>query len=441
MGTIIMSKIPGRKIIGKAICVFFVTMFLLTFFSRAINNILLPRVSAEYPAEGSLLKKIVSEGYIEAENFTDIFMDSDVTCKVLEIKAENGDKVSKGDLLAILEPVGKDASARQKQIDELTYAKMELVYNEMLEDYRTGVNQISLLAEIDAALKKYEQAKRRLDHVRELYESGAETEENYINAEVSCEIAKMDYETKMKAYEVSREKELSSIRKFEIDMKIQKEKMGSEDSYMIYSPVDGVVSGMYVSSGSWVNRTTKLFSITHADSSFRFTADIDIDSAELIQVGDDVSVKVISLGSDLLKGKVVRVGESRNFKGIKKEVVAEILGGNGGDTGSLTNKISGGEKGEIYIEKDTLGYTCIVPNSAVIPGINEEQGYVWVVMEKNGFLGKENYIELMDVNILDSDNSQTAIEGGITADDRIVVKTDKPLKQKGRVLVEYQIDE
>jgi multidrug resistance efflux pump len=441
MGVISAAKISEKKIIGRVICMFFGIMLLLTFFSRTINNILLPRVSAEYPTEGPLLKKIVSDGYIEAEDFTDVFMDSDVTCKVVEIKAENGDRVLKGDLLSILEPVDRDASARQKKIDELTYAKMELIYNEMLEDYKAGVNQLSLLAEIDVALKKCDQAERRMNYIRELYESGTETEESCMNAEMSYEIAKMEYETKMKAYEVSREKELSSIRKFEIDMKIQKEKMGSEDSYMIFSPVDGVISDMHVSNGSWVNRTTKLFSITHADSSFRFIADIDIDSADLIQAGDDVSIKVVSLGSDLLRGKVVRVGESRNFKGVKKEVIAEILDGNiEGKTG-LTDKISGGEKGEIYIEKDTLSYTCIVPNSAVIPGINEEHGYVWVVMEKNGFLGRENYIELMDVNILDSDNSQTAIEGGITADDRIVVKTGKPLKQKGRVLVEYEIEE
>ncbi len=434
-----------KKTISRLILIFFGTIFLLTFFSNTINNFLLPKVTAENPIEGSLMKKITGDGYIEAVSFTDIYMDSDVSCKVKEIKVEYGDMVSKGDLLAIVEPVDGDTATRQKKIDELTYEKMELAYKEMLDDYNAGVNQLSLQAEIDIALKNYEQAERRMNSVKELFEIGAESQENYKNVELSYEIAKKEYDTKSKGYEISRNKELSSIKRFELDMKIHKEKMGDDDSYMIYSPVDGVVKDIHASNGNWVSKTTKLLTITHKDSSFRFVTDIDIDSADLVQVDDKVSVKVIALGSDLLTGTVVRVGESKNFKGVKKEIVAEITDENAEanteDVKMLIDRISGGEKGQIYIERDTLNYTYLVPNSAVIPGIDEEQGYVWVVMERNGFLGKENYIEILDVNILDSDNNQTAIEGGITPDDRIVVKTDKPLKDKGRILLEYQMEE
>jgi HlyD family secretion protein len=429
-----------RKAIGRIILIFFGFMIILTFFSNTISNFTLPKISVDNPKEGTLLKKITGDGIINAKDITDIYVDSDDNCKVREVKVEAGDKVSKGDELLLVEKVNGEASEKQKKIDMLTYEKMKLIYQEMLEDYNTEVNQKGLLADMDISLMSDEQAERRLKNVKELYDSGAETLENYKSMEMNYEIAKKEYETKVEGYETARKKELSSIRKYEIDLKMQEEKMNQNvASSIIYAPLDGVVKEVYITNGTWVNKTTKLITITNKDSAFQFSVDIDIDNADLIKPGDKVTIKVIALGNEFLQGEVINVNESKNFKGVKKEVVAKIYDANPEDR--LINKISGGERGQIYIEKETLNYTFLVPNTAVIPGISETEGYVRMVKERNGFLGKENYIEIRDVLILDSDNNQTAIDGGITPDDKIVIKTNKPLKEQGRVLVEYQLED
>lgn len=432
-----------RKTIGKIVLVFFGIMILLTFFSNTINNYTLPKISVNNPTEGSLLKKITGNGIINAKDIMDVYIDSNENCKVQEVKVEVGNWVKKGDELVVIKNVMGTDTEKQKKIDELTYEKMTLIYKGMMNDYNAGVNQKSLKAGIDASLKNYEQAERRLKNVKELYDYGAETLENYKSMETVYELAKEEYETKLEGYDTARNKELANIKQYEIDMKLQEEKMKQENdiSSIIYAPLDGVVKEVWISNGTWVNKTTKLISITNNDSAFQFNVDLDIDSADLIKQGDKVTIEVTALGRELLSGEVISVGESKNFKGVKKEVIARIYDDIPGGTDKLINKISGGERGEICIEKPSLNFKFVISNMAIIPGISEDQGYVWVVREKNGFLGKENYIEVKDVTILDSDDTQTAIDGGITAEDEIVIKTDKPLKDQGRVLVERQTDE
>lgn len=431
-----------RKTIGKIILFFFIFMLLLTFFSNTINNFTLPKISVDNPQEGTLLKKITGDGIIHAKDVTEVYADSDENCKVREVKVEAGDRVKQGDELVIVEKATGEAAERQRNIDALTYEKMKLIYRDMLNDYNAKVNQMTLQAEIDISLKSCEEAERRLKNVKELYDSGAETLENYKSMEMNYEIAKKEYETKVEGYEIARKKEWSDIEKYEIDLKMQEEKMKQNEAYStVYAPLDGVVKEVYATNGAWVNRMTRLITITNEDSAFQFSVDIDIDNADLIKPKDIVTIKVIALGDELLKGEVIRVGESKEFKGVKKEVIAEIYDGDSDPGSRLINKISGGERGQIYIEKETLSYTFLVPNTAVMPGISEDEGYVRVVKERNGFFGKENYIEIRNVLILDFDNTQTAIDGGIISEDEIVIKTDKPLKEQGRVLVEYQLED
>jgi HlyD family secretion protein len=428
-----------KKAIGKVILVFFIVMLLLTFFSNTINNFMLPKISVKNPTEGTLLKKITADGIIYAKDITDVYMDSDENCKVQEVKVEVGDRIKKGDELVLAEEVNGEATEKQKRIDALTYEKMELIYQDMLKDYNTGVNQMGLKAELDISRKSCEQAERKWKNTKELYDSGVETLENYKSTEMNYEIAQKKYESSEEGLVTAKKRELSNLKKYEIDLKMQQEKMKqNEASITIYAPIGGVVKEVYVSNGAWINRTTKLITITNENSAFEFSVDIDIDSADLIKPGDKVSIKVIALGKEILRGEVVRIGESKKLKGVKKEVAAKLYDDNNYEEGKLYHKISGGERGQIYIDKNTLMYPYLVPNTAVVPGISEEEGYIRLVRERNGFLGKESYIEVKEVKIVDSDNNETAIDGGITSEDEIVIKTDKPLKEKGRVLVEME---
>jgi len=418
------------KVIGRCILIFFGVILLLTFFSNTINNYTIPKVKIEKPYQGSLLKKISGEGELKPINSTDIYIDSDISCRVQEVMVKVGNRVKKGDQLVALNK--KDIEAKTK-IENLAYEKLKLIYKEMLDNYNTNANLNSLKLEVDIAKEDYIEAENKLKSVKELFDLGIETLVNYISIEKNYKCTKIAYESKLEQYKISKSNELSSIKQFELDMKVQKEKIVTNNSSSIVAPYDGIISEVNVSKGSWINAATKLISITNDKEGFEFIADVDFESAKLIKPKQESSIRISALGTGIFKGKVISIGESKNSKGVKKEVVSSII------FPENKEQISGGEKGEIHIEKKD-DYTILVSNAAIIPGLSDKEGYVRLVKKKNSFLGKEYYIEIKAVSIIDSDNTQTAIVGGITEDDIIVIKTDRPMKDQDRVLVVNQLE-
>ena len=102
-----------------------------------------------------------------------------------------------------------------------------------------------------------------------------------------------------------------------------------------------------------------------------------------------------------------------------------------------SDKLSGGEKGEVKIEKNTANFKLVVPNTAILPGVSDKIGSIRVLKEKKGFLGSEYYIMLIDAFIIDSDDNSSAITAAVSLQDRIVCKTDKPLYDNSRVRIDY----
>ncbi|HEY8420912.1 MAG TPA: hypothetical protein VIL05_04120, partial [Thermoclostridium sp.] len=59
-------NLPKQKRIRKTIIAFFLFMLIMTFLSKTLHNLSLPRVDAVKPAAGYLLREVKGEGVIEA---------------------------------------------------------------------------------------------------------------------------------------------------------------------------------------------------------------------------------------------------------------------------------------------------------------------------------------------------------------------------------------
>jgi len=73
-------------------------------------------------------------------------------------------------------------------------------------------------------------------------------------------------------------------------------------------------------------------------------------------------------------------------------------------------------------------YGTVVPSEAVIPGAVVNKGYVYIIRQRQGLFGVEDYAKLIEVEIIAADDGHTAIS------DLIVSKSDDVVVSSSRYL-------
>lgn len=97
------------------------------------------------------------------------------------------------------------------------------------------------------------------------------------------------------------------------------------------------------------------------------------------------------------------------------------------------DKISEGQRADVYLSDSSPMYNTIVPLSAV----HEDNGelYVFVIYEADGLFGKENHVNRVTVVKQDENDFNMAVEGQLGTSQKVVVNTSKPLSEGQRVRV------
>ena len=143
-----------REIFGKAIIIFFMTILLLTLFSRTIQNILLPRVTIAKPRSGILVYEVNGTGSIIPRETLKIYPKS--TKKVKDFMVETGEKVNKGQVIAVLS--GKSSAEAEIEL-KILENKLEKLLLET-KDSQLEIQQLELekalkeMNKLEADLKK-----------------------------------------------------------------------------------------------------------------------------------------------------------------------------------------------------------------------------------------------------------------------------------------------
>lgn len=410
-----------KKVIGKAIIIFFSVMLLLTFFSNTINNFSLPKVICEKPSRGSLIKDITGTGTVRARKVHEKYVQSNM--RVNELKVRAGDTVKEGQVLMLL-----DTTEIAKQLeDELDRKEQKMINLEKLVDAGAADSFISYDKNIDTAKTNMDKAKEEYENIKRLYEESSETVENLNTAKVNYDNAVRDYNLALKNKENAikdNERNLKSTR-LDIDMQERKVEQLKEQLSLstITAPADGVITELNFDEGTMANSSKPLYKIADASKGFEFIATVDIDSANYLALGDQVSVTINSLEGTPIQGRLDRITDNQQQRGVKKDLVIEIP----------PNNLIGGESGNASIRKNFGSYEALVSNSAVA---QDNSGYfVYVLKERKGPLGNEYYAQKASITIGDSDDLKTAVISGIGNFEKVISITDKALSDGTRVLL------
>ncbi len=417
-----------KKLVRNAAIIFITIVILLTFFSKTINNFLLPEIESTSPRAGTLTKEITAQGEVVPLNTETI--NAYGSWKITDVKVKEGSEVKKGDILAAIDVSGMKLEIKKKELDLL---KME----NALKLYQNGTLAIDLEQykdEVHLAQNEVDKAQKKLDEQKNLFSFDAVPLESVNEAEEQLDTAKREYEQKQKLlkqkqdeikkngedYQTIIEEKQAELEVCRIELETIKK--NSPQGGTIKSPVDGFIKSVSIEKGLVANSGQTLFEIikSEAGTYIKWTLDSksagEVDKRATVMFSIAEPEKLELNGAIKEKKYLLNEGTYQYIAEVKKE--------------GLNLEI--GQKVDVLVKKSSTPYPMLVPNSSV----TKEGGKacVYVLKTKDGIMGEENYVQKVEVTVDEADDFNSALSGGgITEDDKIVTFSSKPLSDKIQV--------
>ncbi|WP_456420295.1 efflux RND transporter periplasmic adaptor subunit [Thermovibrio sp.] len=226
----------------------------------------------------------------------EIFTSPKVVGYLIEEKAEAGQKVKKGEILAVIDSsdIRPDVERAKAALKEIEAAQKEL--DRALEEVEANKK---------AAEANYSFAERTYRRFKALLEGEAISKQKFDEVKTKYEAAKAQLEAvKAKEKQILEKKRELRAKREQVIASLKKAKAYLSYTY-IKSPVDGIVLQKLVDKGNLVSPQTPIYKI--GSLPFRVRAYIDNVYADKIKVGSEVIVKV---KGESYRGKVVEVDQS-----------------------------------------------------------------------------------------------------------------------------------
>ncbi|MDD2196149.1 MAG: efflux RND transporter periplasmic adaptor subunit [Bacteroidales bacterium] len=243
-------------------------------------------VVVENPAYRTLIESVSANGKIEP--VIEVKISPEVSGEIIELPVNEGDRVSKGQLLCRIKPD--------------TYVSIR-------ERTEASVNSSKArLAQVQAQLQQSELAYNRS---KMLYEQKAISESEHENAKTSFEVAKADVNAA-----------LFNISSAEASLKEAKENLAKTT---IYAPMDGTISKLSVELGERVVGTAQMAGteILRIADLTRMEARVSVNENDIVRVklNDTSLIYVDAYPDQKFKGLVTQIANSASVTGIATDQV------------------------------------------------------------------------------------------------------------------------
>ena len=392
---------------------FLLLLIILILCSKTIYSHNLPTVNAVRPITGRLSKMEIASGPAAWAEIRGVYLPMGGVCG--EILAKEGERVEAGQPLLYMD-FDWDETERGLREIETRHAKLDADIRS-IEQRLDRLRRASGPDGFDAGnlARDVARARQELEDAQALYEAGAISLRTLTEAEEALESlyaiqnrAAADYA----ADESSLVSELA-LKNFDITLlRLEEERyrrtLANYDAYSaIAAPVAGQLISLNARKGEKLNEYALVAEIG-VGREFIVECTVSPDN-NFVLPGDACA---LSNTSHALKGTVTKVSPSARGKTVSVSVASD--------------EVAPGETFAVRFEKDSASTYTLAPNGALN---QDNDGYfVYRVKRRDGMLGKEYYLERVNVEIGDNDSYYTAIVKGITFFEPLVLTSDKPVK-------------
>lgn len=186
----------------------------------------------------------------------------------------------------------------------------------------------------------------------------------------------------------------------------------------VKAKVSGTIGSITVTAGKTAEANSTLVTIIVPDMGYSVSFTVTADQARKVRVGDEASIANY-YGGDIQATLANIKTDPQNPQ------TSKIL------TFDLTGEVEPGTTLNLSVGQKSAQYDTIVPNSAIRSDSNGD--FVLVVTSKSSPLGNRYVASRVDVEKIISDDTNTAVKGGLNAYDYVITTSSKPIKDKDLV--------
>ncbi len=299
--------------------------------------------------------------------------------------------------------LGASIKEMQKQVDSMKLQKTEAetIVKNASDDSKSAIE--STIRDKKALVKSaQEKVTTAQNNINDLNDQIKEAE---AKAEADDQNAKLD----LKQYEI----ELNQI-KDQIEAK-QAQITRLEENRIagtVVSPVSGVVESLAVSAGQEAKANTPIASIILSDMGYTMQCTVTAEQAAKVTVGETAEIQWYYYGKTPT-ARVVSIKNDSASQGQNKIIVLDVTG-----------DITPGTSLTFTLGSKNTSYECVVPNSAVREDSSGK--FVLVVTAKSTPLGNRYSAKRVDVEVLASDETNSAISGPVSGE-YVITNSNTPI--------------
>ena len=194
------------------------------------------------------------------------------------------------------------------------------------------------------------------------------------------------------------------------------EQTGAAD---VTAPINGTILSINVASGKKTNPDEAVVTIQPEGQGYTMSFSLENEKAKTVSIGDVAEVANSWWYNDVT-GTVATIRPDQSDPNRKKEITLNLEG-----------SLVAGQSLTMSISSRSSNYDLVVPSSAIHDGNNGK--YVLVVESKSSPLGNRYFANRYDVEVLASDDTQTAISGALNGYEYVVTTSSKPIEPGAQV--------
>lgn len=328
----------------------------------------------------------------------------------LEEQKPEGERVDYTDTILALEYDIIDIETRLPVVDGVMYSNLAEYSNVMNGKINTLVSQrdelqyaLDSLALTDGNptyKAQYEAAVKAADAAEDAYMiAAASLDESWNSYNKSAASSSLDLSDLR--YQIEKQKE-----------KVDKLSGAAEDK--ISAGAAGVVTSISCTAGQTIAADTVLCTIESADMGYTVSFSVTNDQAQRLRIGDTATISNYYWGKEV----VATLTTIRNDP--KNPMSGKLL------TFNIEGDVTSGSDLTISVGSKSANYDYVIPNSAIRSDSNGS--FVYAIEAKNSPLGNRYIARRVSVEVIASDDNNSAVTGALENGDFVITTSNSPVK-------------
>lgn len=272
--------------------------------------------------------------------------------------------------------------------------------------------KVKVLADANKALADKQNSKENSTNSLTVQTQNWQTELDKRNIQLKAAQDTKEQLLKDISTELNLDYQLDSLQKQRDDIaKLQENAVGAS----IEAPISGTITSVTVKAGDEAQPDTALVTMQPEGKGFTMSFSVTNDQAKRLSVGDKADLVNSWRYSDM-DITLASIKPDTTDPGQKKLLTFDITG----------DEVTPGQSLNVSVGQKSANYDLIVPNSAIREDSNGK--FILIVESKSSPLGNRYVATRVDVEVLASDDTQSAVSGALYGSEFVITTSTQPVE-------------